>query len=192
MGASDHSSVRRGRIESITWFPFYQDGGRPGEFTAQIVEVALSPPNPRIGMTELPKLRACLIEQNIVASISIEHLRRLLRQRGVRWRCTKTWKESNDPDFDREYRAIRRLYDDPPPGGRVICVDEFGPLNLQPRHGTCLAGANKRVERHRASCKRRLGVRHFPAYYDLKTDRLCGYVSRSKETPDFLRWVRRG
>jgi len=188
-------------IDGITWYPFYQGGGgQPRKFAAQIVEriveAALSPPKPRIGMTEwsLPKLRAYLIEQSIVASISIEHLRRLLRQRGVRWRRTKTWKESNDPDFDRKYRAIRRLYDHPPPGGRVICVDEFGPLNLQPRHGTCLAGANKRVERHRASYNRRLGVRHFLAYYDLKTDRLYGYVSRSKKTPDFLRfmrWVRR-
>ena len=41
---------------------------------------------------------------------------------------------------------------------------------------------------------RRLGVRHFLAYYDLKTDRLYGYVSRNKKTQDFLRfmrWVRR-
>ncbi|MFD4315044.1 hypothetical protein [Streptomyces sp. NPDC058548] len=27
------------------------------------------------------------------------------------------------------------LYDAPPTDGRVVCVDEFGPLNLQPRKG---------------------------------------------------------
>jgi hypothetical protein len=30
---------------------------------------------------------------------------------------------------------ILDLYDHPPDGGRVICVDEFGPLNLMPRQG---------------------------------------------------------
>ncbi|MEV0610938.1 hypothetical protein AB0I61_31750 [Polymorphospora rubra] len=32
-------------------------------------------------------------------------------------------------------RRILDLYDHPPADGRVICVDEFGPLNLQPRPG---------------------------------------------------------
>jgi transposase len=187
-------------IDGITWYPFYQDHtGQPRKFTAdvveQIVETVLSPPTQLIGMTEwsLPKLRQYLIEEGIVTSISIEHLRTLLRQRRVRWRRTKTWKESHDPDFDRKYRAIRRLYKRPPPDGRVICVDEFGPLNLQPRHGICCARDGK-VTRHRATYNRHLGVRHFLAYYDLKTDRLYGYVTRHKKTRDFLRflkWVRR-
>jgi hypothetical protein len=30
---------------------------------------------------------------------------------------------------------ILDLYDHPPADGRVICVDEFGPLNLLPRTG---------------------------------------------------------
>jgi len=126
-------------IDGITWYPFYQDhSGQPRKFFAdhieRIVEVVRAPPKQLIGLTEwsLPKLRQYLIEQGVVTSISIEHLRTLLRQRRVRWRRTKTWKESNDPDFDRKCRAIRRLYQRPPSGGRVICVDEFGPLNLQP------------------------------------------------------------
>jgi transposase len=187
-------------IEGITWYPFYQDHtGRPRKFFAntveRIVEVVLSPPKQLIGMNEwsLPKLRDYLKEQGVVESISIERLRTLLRERGVRWRRTKTWKESEDPDFDRKYRAIHRLYRHPPDDGRVICVDEFGPLNLQPRHGICQARHGK-VTRHRATYNRRLGVRHFLAYYDLKTDRLYGYVTKRKETADFLRflkWVRR-
>jgi transposase len=186
-------------IDGITWYPFYQDRtGRPRQFTAevleQIAEVALSPPKQLIGMTEwsLPKLRAYLIEQRIVASISLEHLRTLLRRCRVRWRRTKTWKESNDPQFWPKYRVIRRLYRHPPQGGRVLCIDEFGPLNLQPRHGICLA-RNGKVVRYRATYNRPLGVRHFLAYYDLATDRLYGYVTLHKKTPDFLRflkWVR--
>jgi hypothetical protein len=30
-------------------------------------------------------------------------------------------------------RRILDLYDRPSAGGRVVCIDEFGPLNLQPR-----------------------------------------------------------
>lgn len=186
-------------LDGISWYPFYQDhSGQPRKFFAEvverIVEVVLSPPEQLIGMNEwsLPKLRQYLIEQGIVASISIEHLRTLLRSCRVRWRRTKTWKESRDPDFDRKYRAVRRLYKRPPKGGRVICVDEFGPLNLQPRHGTCYARDGK-VKRHRATYNRQLGVRHLLAYYDLKTDRLYGYVSEHKKTADFLRflkWIR--
>jgi hypothetical protein len=83
----------------------------------------------------LPKLRQYLIDQKIVPGISLEHLRQILRSRKVKWRHTKTWKESNDPEFWAKYRRIRRLYKGSrPPGGRRLCIDEFGPLNLQPRH----------------------------------------------------------
>ena len=187
-------------LDGITWYPFYADHtGQPRVFLAeiveQIVEVALSPSTQLIGLTEwsLSKLRQYLIEQRVVESISLEHLRQLLRQRGVRWRRTKTWKESADPHFVPKWRALRRLYRCPPKDGRVICVDEFGPLNLQPRHGTCLARKGK-ITRHRATYNRHLGVRHLLAYYDLKTDRLYGYISERKRGPDFLRflkWVRR-
>jgi transposase len=183
-------------IDGIAWYPFYADrSGQPRRFFADIVEqmaeVALSPPKQLIGMNEwsLPKLRAVLIERGVVASISIEHLRTLLRRRGVRWRRTKTWKESRDPHFDRKYRAIRRLYRRPPRSGRVICVDEFGPLNLQPRPGVCCARGG-RVTRHRATFHRHLGVRHLLAYYDLKTDRLYGVVCEHKKRGDFLRFLR--
>ncbi len=62
-------------------------------------------------------------------------MRRVLHERGVSWQATKTWKASTDPDFTTKMRRILHLYDHPPPGGRVRCVDEFGPLNLQPRPG---------------------------------------------------------
>jgi len=187
-------------VPGIEWYPYYCARGRPYKFTAdiveQIVEVALSSPKPLIGMNcwSLPKLRDYLIEQKIVESISLSWLWEMLRQRKVRWRHTKTWKESTDPLFWPKYRRIRRLYKNPPPDGRVICVDEFGPLNLQPRGGRCLIGPGKHVERHRATYHRRGGVRHMFGAYDLKTDRLFGVFTREKnwvEFLSFLRWLRR-
>jgi transposase len=189
-----------GGLPAITWYPGLQVRGAPRKFTAditeQIAEVALSSPKALIGMNQwsLPKLRAYLREQKIVASISLEWLRQVLRRRGVRWRRTKTWKESTDPDFWAKYRRIRRLYRRRPLGGRRLCVDEFGPLSLQPRHGHCYLGPGHSVERLRATYTRRGGVRHFLAAYDLETDRLVGrFFARKtcREFLAFLQWLRR-
>jgi transposase len=187
-------------IDGISWYPYWQVRNTPRKFTAelreQIGEVALSSPQSLIGMTQwsLPKLRSYLIEQRIVPSISIEWLRQFLHRCKIRLRRTKTWKESTDPLFWRKYRAIRRLYRRRPAGGRRLCIDEFGPLNLQPRHGHCWAGPTKRVDRLRATYKRKSGVRHFLGVYDFETDRLYGRFTLRKtwvEFLAFLKWVRR-
>jgi transposase len=186
-------------LDGITWYP-WMDGGKPSRFRVdvleQIAEVAISSPVVLIGMTRwsLAKLRDYLVEQTIVARISCEWLRVLLHRLGVRWRRTKTWKESTDPQFAQKYRRIKRLYRGRPRGGRRICVDEFGPLNLLPRAGSCLAGRDKRVERHRATYNRRGGVRHLLAAYDLESDKLLGRFYASKtwvQFLDFLKWLRR-
>src|SRR5262249_29691933 len=148
----------------------------------------LSPPRQLIGMSQwsLSKLRSYLIEQQIVADISIEWLRTILHRLRIRWRRTKTWKESQDPDFLDKYMRLRRLYATRPTGGRRICVDEFGPLNLQPRHGGCLTGPGKRVERLRSTFYRTGGVRHFLAAYDMESDLLYGIFTHRKTWYDFL------
>jgi transposase len=185
-------------IDGITWYPWFQVRSErvfTAEIRERIAEVALCSPIALIGMSQwsLAKLRQYLIEQNIIAHISIRWLGEILRRYKVRLRRTKTWKESTDPLFAKKYRAIRRLYWQRPADGRRLCIDEFGPLNLQPRHGHCLKGPDKRVERLRATYNRRGGVRHFLAFYDLETDRLYGRFTEHKTAKDFLsflRWVR--
>ncbi|MEU4417584.1 hypothetical protein AB0F74_30680, partial [Nocardia salmonicida] len=49
--------------------------------------------------------------------------------------AVKTWKAGTDPEFATKMHRILDLYDHRPADGRVVCVDEFGPLNLQPRAG---------------------------------------------------------
>jgi hypothetical protein len=58
-----------------------------------------------------------------------------------------------------------------PDGGRVICTDEFGPLNLPPRpgRGWFLRG---RPARQRATYNRYGGVRHMFAALDLALGQL--------------------
>jgi len=191
----------RGGVPAIEWYPYWQERGIPRKFLAdvmeQVAEVALSSPKALIGMNQwsLSKLREYLVSQEILTHISLEWLRTLLLRYGIRWRHTKTWKESTDPKFWPKYRRIRRLYGRRPAGGRRICVDEFGPLNLQPRKGQCLTKKGKKsVERHRATYNRNSGVRHFLAAYDMETGRLFGVFKYNKtwvQFLEFLRWVRR-
>lgn len=189
----------RGGIGAITWYPYYCGCAGPRKFlsevTEQICEVALSPPKELIGMSiwSLPKLRDYLIDQNIVSGISLEWLRQILRQNKIKWRHTKTWKDSADPEFWPKYRRIRRLYAKRPKGGRRISIDEFGPLNLLPRHGKHYARTGH-VDRLRATYSRHGGVRHMFGAYDLERDTLVGQFAKKKNWMtflSFLKWLRR-
>jgi transposase len=185
-------------LDGITWYPWFQVRAArvfTADICERIAEIALCSPIALIGMSQwsVPKLRLYLIEQKIVAHISIRWLGEILHRYKVRLRRTKTWKESTDPLFAQKYRAIRRLYQHRPVDGRRLCIDEFGPLNLQPHHGHCTTGPGKRVDRLRATYSRKGGIRHFLAYYDLETDRLYGRFTDHKTGRDilsFLRWVR--
>jgi transposase len=183
-----------GGIEAITWYPYYCSPTGPRKFMAeaveQIYEVALSPPKKLIGLAvwSLSKLREYLQRQKIVSAISQEWLRQLLRRSRIHWRHTKTWKDSDDPQFGPKYRRIRRLYRHRPPGGRRICIDEFGPLNLQPRHGRHYARTGH-VGRLRATYNRKGGVRHLFAAYDMESDKLIGTFAAEKNWTAFLTFL---
>jgi transposase len=187
----------QGGLDAICWYPWMAGSGKSSRFCdqvkLQIAEIALSSPVALIGMTRwsLSKLRDYLVEQKIITRISCEWLRTLLRRMKIRWRRTKTWKESKDPEFLQKYRRIKRLYSRRPKGGRRLCVDEFGPLNLLPRAGGCLAGRGKKVERHRATYSRKGGVRHFLAAYDLENDKLYGWFYQRKTWEQFLDFVKK-
>ena len=185
--------------DGITWYPYYCCRAGPRKFFAdvveQICEVALSPPNRLIGMSvwSLEKLREYLIAQKIIPAISLEWLRQSLRRYRVRWRHSKSWKDSDDPQFWPKYRRIRRLYGKRPKGGRRICVDEFGPLNLQPRHGKHYARTGH-VDRLRATYSRKGGVCYMFGAYDMERDRLVGTFAAKKNWISFLaflKWLRR-
>jgi transposase len=188
-----------GEIDAVTWYPYYCHRGGPRKFmadvTEQIAEIALSPPKELIGMSvwSLAKLRDYLVAQKIVPSISVERLRQILHARKVRWRHTKTWKDSSDPAFWPKYRRLRRLYARRPADGRRVCIDEFGPLNLLPRHGMHYA-ATGHVDRLRATYHRTGGVRHLLGAYDLERDTLVGTFATAKNAVTFLaflKWLRR-
>jgi len=175
----------------------------------QIKKVALSRPTDHdlpFSTWSLSKLAEFLVAEGVVDDISHEGLRALLREEGVSFQVIKTFKVSNDPDFEAKKNRILELYDladgkaEPGPGDPtvVICMDEFGPLNLQPHPGRQWApvAAGKgdpvapRRRRMRATYKRPNGVRHLMAGYDLSTDRLYGHVVSKKNRTAFLAFCR--
>ena len=59
----------------------------------------------------LAKLADYLVAEEVVADISHEGLRQLLREEDVRFQAVRSWKRSTDPDFERKRpdpRAVRR------------------------------------------------------------------------------------
>ncbi|MGZ7011043.1 MAG: IS630 family transposase [Ilumatobacteraceae bacterium] len=188
-------------------------GGRPPTFTLpqrrEIKKVALSRPTDHdlpFSTWSLSKLAEFLVAEGVVDDISHEGLRVLLREEGVSFQAIKTFKVSNDPDFGAKKNRVLELYDladgTTKPGRGdphvVICVDEFGPLNLQPHPGRqwapVAAGkgdrSSPRRRRRRATYLRPHGVRHLLAGYDLSTDRLYGHVKTRKGRTEFLAFCR--
>lgn len=188
-------------------------GGRPPTFTLpqrrQIKKIALGRPTDHdlaFSTWSLSKLAEFLVAEGVVDDISHEGLRVMLGEEGVSFQAIKTFKVSNDPDFEAKKNRILQLYDiadgtvDPGPGDPtvVICMDEFGPLNLQPHPGRQWApvAAGKgdtdspRRRRMRATYNRPHGVRHLMAGYDLSTDRLYGHIVTKKNRTAFLAFCR--
>ena len=166
-------------------------GGRPRKFTPAarelICQTARSTPS-ALGQPfttwSLSKLVAYLAEHRRLL-ISTETVRRVLREAGVSWQGTKTWKRSKDPDFAAKMARVLALYDTQPAAGRVLCVDEFGPLNLQPRPGRGWFRRGRPC-RQRATYTRTAGVRQMFAALDLATGQLFYRFRDRKRWPQFL------
>ncbi|MHA6797892.1 transposase [Bounagaea algeriensis] len=124
-----------------------------------------------------------------VERISRETLRRILRDGGVSWQATTTWKASNDPEFTATMSRILDLYDHPPADGRVVCVDEFGPLNQLPRQGKAWRPCTS-PRRLRATYRRTQGVRHMFAALDLATGKLTYRIRGRKRWREFLTFLK--
>ncbi|MFD8248474.1 IS630 family transposase [Nocardia sp. NPDC059691] len=81
------------------------------------------------------------------------------------------------------------LYDHPPADGRVVCVDELGPLNLQPRPGRGWF-ARRTPKRLRATYRRTHGVRHMFGALDLATGQLYYRIRDRKRWTEFLAFLK--
>jgi transposase len=181
-------------------YPRYR-GGRPRTFTLpqrqQIKKIALSVPTDLgqpFATWSLAKLADYLVAEEVVTDISHEGLRQLLREEGVSFQAVRTWKRSNDPAYEAKKNRILELYAiadgtaAPAPGDPtvVVCVDEFGPLNLQPQPGGKAWAPRAKPRRIRATYTRPHGVRHLLCTLDVGADVLSGEVTERKTRVEFL------
>lgn len=186
------------RKKGLASIPQRYRGGRPrvfGEHVQQTVtELTLCKPR-EIGLAwsqwSLPKLVEVLIQRGVVASISTETVRRILRANRISYQRTKTWKESKDPAFQEKWQRVKTLYrEKPPEHTAVVCVDEFGPIELRPYAGDHWA-PEKHPQRLPATFHRYDGVRHFLAYYDVHANYLDGWLYERKRGEEFLDFLQR-
>ncbi len=181
-------------------YPRYR-GGRPPTFTLPqrqaIKRIALAVPTDLgqpFATWSLAKLADYLVAEEVVDDISHEGLRMLLHEEGVSFQAVRSWKRSNDPDFEAKKNRILELYaiadglSEPGPGDPdvVICLDEFGPLNLQPQPGGKAWAPRAKPRRIRATYTRPHGVRHLLCALDIASDLLVGEVSARKTRVEFL------
>jgi len=193
-------------------YPKYK-GGRPPKFTLgqrrEIKKIAKSKPAEHdlpFSAWSLAKLADFLVAEGVVDDISHEGLRVLLRQEGVTFQRLKTWKAPKDPRYAEKKARVEQLYaiadrEAAPQDGDpeiVFCVDEFGPLNLQPRPGrqwAAVSGKGKEPgraprPRMRATYTRTAGVRHLFAACELGEDKLYGHIKPRKVRARFLEFCR--
>jgi transposase len=193
-------------------YPRYR-GGRAPKFTLpqrrEIKKIAKSRPADHelpFSAWSLSKLAEFLVAEGVVDDISHEGLRVLLREEGISFQRLKTWKASRDPHYAAKKARVEHLYaiadrEVIPGAGEpevIFCMDEFGPLNLQPRpgrHWAAVSGKSKepgREPRHRirATYTRTQGVRHLLAAYDLHEDKLYGHIKPRKTRTRFLEFCR--
>ena len=91
-------------------------GGRPPKFTLPerqaIKKIALSRPVDHglpFSTWSLSKLAEFVVAEGVVDDISHEGLRVLLREEGVSFQVIKTFKQSNDPDFEAKKNRDRTM-----------------------------------------------------------------------------------
>ena len=193
-------------------YPRYK-GGRPPKFTLgqrrEIKKIAKAKPaeyDLPFSTWSLSRLADFLVAEGVVDDISHEGLRVLLREEGITFQRLKTWKTSKDPQYAGKKERIEQLYaiadreafpEDGDPDV-IFCVDEFGPLNLQPRPGRQWAAVSGKGRepgraprpRMRATYTRMAGVRHLFAAYELGEDKLFGHIKPRKTRARFLEFCR--
>ena len=109
------SRLTHNGFESL--YPRYA-GGRPPTFTLaqrqQIKKIALSRPQDHglpFSTWSLTKLAEFVVAEGVVDDISHEGLRDLLGKEGVSFQVIKTFKQSNDPDYEAKKNRVLELYD---------------------------------------------------------------------------------
>lgn len=104
--------IRRFNAGSFKALRPRKPSGRPPGLTPEeisvLIELASMPPRVvglPFGVWSLRKLAEFAVERKIVKKLSASTLQRIFKEHGVTFQRTKTWKQSNDPEFKSKKNA---------------------------------------------------------------------------------------
>jgi transposase len=112
-----------------------------------------------------------------------ERLRQLLREHGLTFQRTRTWKESNDPLRESKLARIEHVTTCFP--DRVFAFDEFGPLTIRPHPGASWSREGH-PDRLPANYHKLHGTRQFHGCYSVGNDTMWGTVRVRKSATNTL------
>ena len=154
-----------------------------------MVNMALTPPS-SLGYPfttwSLRKLRDAIVEKGIVADISVSNLQKILKDEELTYQAVKTWKESDDPDFEKKKKRridrLTRKKHNPPV---VISFDEVGPRQLKPAGGGHwqVSGHPDRVP---ATYSRKEGTRQLLLAFNYYHGTFFGRIRKRKTAKNML------
>jgi transposase len=183
-------------FDSLKPLPNKGGTGRPRKFVDEIrlemVNVALTPPSSMgypFTTWSLRKLRDAIVERGIVADISISNLQKILKDEELTYQAVKTWKQSDDPDFEKKkgrIDSLTRKKHNPPV---VLSFDEAGPLQLRP-----VGGGHWQVGSHPdrvpISYSRKEGTRQLLLAFNYYHGTFFGRLRRRKTAKNILSFFR--
>jgi transposase len=160
-------------------------GGRPRQISEEDIEFIVAAARTRPAKLGRPfthwslrKLADYLVGNTVrVVRVGRERLRQILGECGISFQRTRTWKTSNDPEFDAKLDRIEHVtshFLD-----RCFAFDQFGPISIRPCHGASWA-PRTRPDRLPATYRRTHGIRYFHGCYSLGDDRLWGVIRLHK------------
>ena len=172
--------------------------GRPSKYAPEEISVMLEVAGTRPHDLGLPftvwslrKLRPILCGAGWSRSCTPPRWAASCATRGSRSNARRPGRRAPTPTLPPKKRLCA-LYRAAPPNARVICFDEFGPIEVRPYHGR----AWRRVRhpaRLRATYRCRHGTRQYLAAYDVADNRLmmrCYRRKRCREVLLFLKHIR--
>ena len=183
----------RGRRWAVAEVHTAAAAGDQGDRKARLAEYNLP-----VSTWSLAKLAEFLVAEEVVDDISHEGLRVLLREEASPF-SGKDLEDLQGPRYAAKKARVERLYaiadrevtPDASGPGVVFCVDEFGPLDLQPRPGRQWAAVSGKVKEPRYAEPRpqmrnpypHRRVRYLFAVYELGEDSCSGISSRARPRP---------
>ena len=139
----------------------------------------------------LRKLTGCLVGRQMIPEVSDVTIGNVLDQHKVTYQPTRTWKESNDPEFAHK-KTHQPTLQKAPKDTVVVCFDELGPVQIKSHAGSCWA-PQKRPVRHRVTYKTDAASAIFFGTYKVHDDILWMQDKREKHARvvlDFLKVIR--